>query len=369
MFFSVIIPVYNRPEPVKFAIQSVLNQTYQDWECIVVDDASTDCTPQVCAELADSDSRIHFYSLSKNGGVSMARNYGLDHISNREDGYILFLDSDNRLTSNTMSTLKEVIEKNPVDMVVFAYDQQGLPFEPPYHQMLDRTWIRNRILPQHLNILPQSAGFLEPYVWNKCYKKTLISDHFIRFDEWRRVWEDNAFVIQCLDKCSEIILIPDNLYETCDYPGIDHLSGHVDADLFLNYIAGYEKNVEQFSEEYNYHNNYTPRRFFNVVHGLLITYYKKCDEKAGYDLLHKLLENRTMNEWVNQIIPANPEERRIVSAFQSGDNLALAQIYHKLSERQSEVKQSAFSWKGKLKQRVRKMLGDDKYDRIKQMLS
>ena len=364
MFFSVIIPVHNRPEPVKHALQSVLDQDHQEWECIVVDDASIDHTAQVCMSFAENDSRIKVFSLEVNSGVSAARNYGLDRIT-RQNGYILFLDSDDQLAPHAMSTLSEVIEKNDVDMIAFTFNEQALPFEPPCHQVLDSTWIHNETIPQHLNIIPHAKGYLQPFVWNKCYRDSLILDNVIRFDEWRKTWEDNAFLIRCLDVSNQMIIIPDSLYNTCDYPDIEHLSKYVDTDLFFSYIAGYEKNVAKFGTQYNFQNAYTARHFFEVVHGLLISYYKQCDRAAYHDLLQKLLDNKTMQEWVYGIVPISPQETVIISAFQKNDCLILEKLYQELANKPVEVKQSTVSLKERVKQSARKLLGNDRYERLK----
>ena len=273
MRFSVIIPVHNRPEPVRHAIQSVLDQTYREWECIVVDDASTDNTAQVCAEYANNDARIRLIASKQNGGVSVARNYGLGNVS--DGGYLLFLDSDDRLEPNAMSRLAAVMENNDVDMV--AFNSVKPPHGICYNTVIGRPMIRGKILPQHLNIMPHSEGFLLPFVWNKCYKSELIFDNSIRFDEWRKTWEDNTFIIQCLDKCNKIMVIPDMLYAIGDYPDIDHLSQRFDLDIIENYVRGYNKNKEQFGSEFNYQNNYTPRRCFDVISRLLSTFSKTLD--------------------------------------------------------------------------------------------
>jgi len=87
ILISVIIPVYNRPEQIKNAVESVLKQTYSNFELIVVDDGSTDDTPEV---LSQYDAEITVFRIS-NSGVSAARNYGVDKASG---SYIAFLDSD-----------------------------------------------------------------------------------------------------------------------------------------------------------------------------------------------------------------------------------------------------------------------------------
>lgn len=368
MFFSVVVPVFNRPEPLKNAIQSILNQDHQDWECIIVDDGSTDNTAQICSDFAAADSRIHFYPLKSNRGVSAARNYGLDHVSTR-DGYILFLDSDDCFKANAMSTISEILEQNDLDMIVFAFDPQGLPFNPPYYQVFDRTKIRSQILPQHLNILPHAAGFLMPYVCNKAFKKSLIMNYNIRFDEWRRTWEDNAFVIQCLDKCSNLMIIPDRLFDSCDYAGLVHLSGHIDSDLFFTYIAGYEKNVKQFGTEFCFDSEYTSRHFFDVVHGLLISYYAKCSEAEFLELLEKLQQNETIQSWVNSITPKDRDEASVISAFQTHDSSSLFHIYQYQSMQKSKPSNVEKSLSGNVKALIRKTIGNDRYEKIKNLLS
>lgn len=355
MFFSVIIPVYNRPDLINQAIQSVIDQDYQDWECIVVDDASTDDTAKVCLELAKNDSRIRVFSFDKNHGVSAARNFGLNNLT-RDDGCILFLDSDDRLVPNAMSSLSLVFGNNDIDMAVFAFDQQGLPFDPPYNRVLDRAWIHSNAMPQHLNIIPHSTGFLQPFAWNKCYKSSLIMKYTIRFDEWRKTWEDNAFVIRCLDKCEHIMIIPDMLYELCNYTDADHLSRHIDSELFFSYIAGYDKNVEQFGKEYDFCNDYTRRHFYGVINRTLLAYCNKCDEEEYNNLLKKLTENKTFNEWVSNIVPQDKSEEEIISAVKNGDHLALADIYRELSNKQKETKQISVTIMQRAKRILKRLL-------------
>ena len=365
--FSVIIPVHNRPAPVKQAIQSVLEQDYDNWECIVVDDASTDNTAQICASIAETDGRIRVFSLEVNRGVSAARNYGLDHASPNAD-HFLFLDSDDMLAPNAMSTLSQVIEKHDVDLIVFAANQTGLQFDPPYNMVLDRTWIRDRILPQHLNIVRHSSGFLQPFSWNKCYKSSLIREHDIRFDEWRKIWEDNPFVIQCLDNSNSLIIIPDMLYSNCDYQCSDHLSSRIDSQLFFTYIEGYDRNVEQFGKEYSFANDYTPRHYFDVISSLIRTYSEKADEEAYNDLLTKLIRNETMREWADRITPRNLCEKQIADAFRENDVALLVQGYKGLSLLQSEPELHKVSFTEKAKRLIRRLFGENMIKRIKRKL-
>ncbi|MEL1242377.1 glycosyltransferase family 2 protein [Flavobacterium flavipallidum] len=87
---SVIIPTFNAEKYISDTIQSVQNQTYQNWEIILVDDASTDATPKIIASFL-TDKRIQFYPLEKNSGTGVARNIALEKAKGK---YIAFLDAD-----------------------------------------------------------------------------------------------------------------------------------------------------------------------------------------------------------------------------------------------------------------------------------
>lgn len=116
IFFSVIIPLYNKKEYIKSTIESVLKQSYTNYEIIVVDDGSTDKSPEVVKSIKDS--RILFFSKT-NGGVSSARNYG---IKKSKGDFICFLDSDDLWSKNYLENINRIITQNQeVDMICSAY--------------------------------------------------------------------------------------------------------------------------------------------------------------------------------------------------------------------------------------------------------
>lgn len=104
--FSIIIPSYNRAHILPQAINSVVNQTYSNWELLVVDDGSTDATATVVKEFKDH--RIH-YLYKQNGGVCSARNYGVNF---SKGDYIVFLDSDDAVTLDWIQHFNEKINSN-----------------------------------------------------------------------------------------------------------------------------------------------------------------------------------------------------------------------------------------------------------------
>ena len=109
--FSVVIPLYNKELSIGNTIQSVLNQTYQDFEIVVINDGSTDKSLKVVEKI--NDPRISIINKA-NGGVSSARNRGIKE-SNFE--WIAFLDGDDLWMENHLKILKDMIEAHPTDKV------------------------------------------------------------------------------------------------------------------------------------------------------------------------------------------------------------------------------------------------------------
>ncbi len=112
---SVIIPVYNVESYLRECVDSVLGQTYGNFEIILVDDGSTDSSGKICEEYLDKDSRVTVIH-QKNSGPSKTRNIGIDNANGK---YIYFLDSDDYIENNTLEMLVTTAESNNADLVFF----------------------------------------------------------------------------------------------------------------------------------------------------------------------------------------------------------------------------------------------------------
>ena len=112
-WFSVIVPVYNVEQYLRVCLDSIIKQDFKDFELILVDDGSEDCSSSICDEYKE---KYNFCSVihQKNGGLSAARNSGMKIASGR---YVLFVDSDDYIVTDTLKRFYEVTSQNPVDIV------------------------------------------------------------------------------------------------------------------------------------------------------------------------------------------------------------------------------------------------------------
>ena len=128
---SIIVPVYNTEKYLRRCIDSVLAQTYQDFELLLIDDGSKDSSGAICDEYAAQDARVRVFH-KENGGVSSARNVGLD---NARGEWITFVDADDWIESDMLELLLRKGEETGADIVMgdllFAYPDRDVPFLLP----------------------------------------------------------------------------------------------------------------------------------------------------------------------------------------------------------------------------------------------
>lgn len=179
---SIIVPVYKVEQYIHKCVDSILNQTFTDFELILVDDGSPDNCGSICDEYAQKDKRIRVIHKD-NGGVSEARNLGIDESKGE---YISFVDSDDFIDANMYREMLAFLEANNLDIVctdTYIVHGDRKKFKPRY--LKDMIFENGTAITENLN------GNLDNAVWNKVYKKEVIAD--IRFPLNRR-YEDVATV-------------------------------------------------------------------------------------------------------------------------------------------------------------------------------
>jgi len=207
---SIIIPVYNVEKYLRECLDSILVQTFQDFEIICVDDGSTDKSLEILQEYKRKDDRFVILQ-QRHAGAGAARNHG---IKLAEGKYIQFLDSDDYFEPNLLEEMYSRAENHNADLVVCSYrkvDDEGNVTEsrnPNSPINLDKTPIEKPFSKQDFK--EEIFSLLTPIPWNKLYRKDLIWENNIVFPDIH-ICEDVAFVHSCVASSNKILVFDDEL--------------------------------------------------------------------------------------------------------------------------------------------------------------
>lgn len=190
IMISIIVPVYNTEQYLPRCIDSILNQSYTDFELLLIDDGSSDGSGAICDAYAEKDNRIRAFH-KENGGVSSARNLGLKEAKGE---WVCFVDSDDELMSNALQVMVDGA-CDEVDLVMAGYEV--------YNDDGEKTYSLEKFIS---NLMPNESAVKEMYaptdyryqgyIWNKLFRLSLISSNSIRFAEDFFFNEDRLFVTQ-----------------------------------------------------------------------------------------------------------------------------------------------------------------------------
>ena len=204
---SIIVPVYNAQKWIPHCIESILAQTYTDFELILVDDGSQDNSGAICDEYAQKDTRVRVFH-EKNGGVSSARNVGLSVACGE---YIYFVDSDDYIAPNLLEVAVAEMQKG-TECVCFNYSTVSeTNIKKTENQMVGYIDLRKAEDKEQFiyALLMHHMGW---EVWNKLFLKDIIEHNNLRFESRVDYAEDQLFCV-CYFMCiSSAISITDNLY-------------------------------------------------------------------------------------------------------------------------------------------------------------
>lgn len=189
---SVIVPVYNVEKYLPKCIESILAQTYTNFELLLIDDGSPDRSGAICDEYAKRDSRIRVFH-KENGGVSSSRNMGLDYSYGE---WITFVDSDDTIDNATLQKGYDCISNavKDVDLIQFGSSESTISYT-----LTDK---QSAI----------SSGKLRVNACANFFKNSIIKKHSIRFIEGLRLGEDQLFTFTYIHFCEFCMRIPTKLY-------------------------------------------------------------------------------------------------------------------------------------------------------------
>ncbi len=213
---SIIIPVYNVERYICQCLDSIEAQTEQNWECICIDDGSSDACGSILQEYRQKDSRFRIVH-QKNQGVSVARNKGLDLARGK---MIMMVDPDDWLEPDMMSCMLRSIESTCADLAVCGWfnRQEGGQYlsssNPlcyfPKHSSIHYSLYRGECI--NVSFCAYLVKHMSYLVWNKIFRKEIIERLHLRFAQGVFFGEDGKFCLEYLTACKNIALLSTPLY-------------------------------------------------------------------------------------------------------------------------------------------------------------
>lgn len=324
-WLSIIIPIYNAEKFLNKCLDSILEQTYTDFEVILVDDGSTDNSPSICLNYSSNDGRIR-YIKKENGGAYQARIYGAERASGT---YITFCDADDfYATKDAFTLLHEELAKEKCSAIQFGYikkynhlKRKDISVESP----LDTD--RNRFLSQEYPKLLCSfweKSHLTTNVWNKVYHRKLLSNLPDSDLAEKVFWGDDQILnLHLLATCESFRFIPDTLYCYRQLSGgTNSFSAHTMKDLdnikkyqllYLGHYQGDSKESIQntlFSEVAGWFFYYVQQALDYLNDAELMTLITETLRLPRFLLAREYYMNRTEENWdaVNLLRKADVNE-------------------------------------------------------------
>lgn len=275
---SVIIPVYNVAKFLQQSIESVLNQDYDNYEVILVDDGSTDDSPRLCDNFAALNKKVKVIHKD-NAGQGEARNSGMDVASGQ---YIYFMDSDDTIQTNTLSTFVDfVIANGDFDIVGTDYqytkeDNRMMPVKITGHDEIfnDAQDVQNRFLRRTLVILAPATF----------YNISWMKQNGLRFKDIPYS-EDQLFIWEALAKARRVGFIHKTLYNY-----LRHAGSIMTASRFDKIVASYpyfKALQERFSKEENLDPETRKFMLSRWLVGIFHSASKLCSYKEYAELLKR----------------------------------------------------------------------------------
>lgn len=336
------MPMYNSEKYISHTIKSIINQTYDNWELIIIDDCSTDNCFKIAKKYSKKDNRIKCYKNKTNIGISGNRNRGLKLATG---DYIAFCDDDDLFDENLLLDNISIIDKyESIDMIKFgrkliSVDSNGKIFNEISSKIEYEGLVEKKNKYDLYFLLRKSDMFFN--VWNGIYSKKLLDTNNIIFDENMKFGgEDADFSYKCYIS-SNNILINKNTYYIHYKRDVSSTSRKYNENKIYSVITGMETefniwNNIDFSNIWNQYYriialniNIDNIMFAQFFHKNSTLTYK--DRKRFYNLIkEKTLNNRyILNKEVKKLLKNNNKKHYIITKIISTNNYFIIDMFYK----------------------------------------
>lgn len=211
LLFSIVVPIYKVEEYLKKCVDSILEQTYKEFELILVDDGSPDNCPKICDEYAQKDSRIKVIH-KKNGGLVSARKAGLSVI---EGEYVLCIDGDDWVDKNYLLIFEKAIKKYNPDIIccgsLLAFENKNIKWSiSEKDEYYDRKKIEKEIFP--ILIENKTGKYFTPTLWAKVFRKDIYKSQQEKIDSKVNIGEDHICTKPTIYNSNSMVILKECLY-------------------------------------------------------------------------------------------------------------------------------------------------------------
>lgn len=298
MKFSIIVPIYNVEKYLNYCIESILTQTYEDFELILVDDGSEDNSSRICDQYVEVDKRVKCIH-KENGGIISARRAGTD-IAQGE--YIVCVDSDDWINKKYLERFAVAIEKNNADIVCCGYmsgnEKNLIPNILKYRfGVYKKKDIEKEIFPKLIE--SKEGEYFPPMLWGKAIKSSIYKTRQINCDEKLRniVGEDHALTKACIYIAETIVILEECLYNyRLNFQSIT--KGRKAYAMAGPEIIG--KHFEMYIDMEKY--DFQDQVYRNVTHNVFNVVMSQFNRKEDYKTIKQELQELLQNKYIQNAI-------------------------------------------------------------------
>lgn len=294
---SIIIPVYNVEKYLPQCVDSILAQTYQDFEVILVDDGSPDGSPAICNEYAQKDARVRVIH-QPNAGVSAARNNGM---SVAKGDWISFVDSDDWVDSDYLANFK--MEEDDADLII-----QGLEYyDHRNNKFFKQVRVNDCVLEDNQNfkqLIADNNLLLSGYPVAKAYRSSLFDGH-LKFDTLISYHEDHIFALEAMAASKKIRLSDSISYKYRYYHTNNTLSTKRHPWQKLNIAAdGMISCIKRMSDRFLVEGSACRQKVFNFAYAPKITavfdlFQQDISDSERKDALSTIIDRSDLQKYYN----------------------------------------------------------------------
>ena len=320
---SIIVPVYNTEQYLPCCVDSILDQSFSDFELLLIDDGSTDGSGKICDTYAEKDNRVRVFH-KENGGVSSARNLGLQHVRGQ---YVVFVDADDWVKEQFL----EHLMCSDSDLVVGGFQSFGLQETSIVPIEQKEKTIESLVF----------NDFLYGYVWAKRFRYSLICEHGISFQQNLFYCEDICFVLNYLGYINKLLDIPfaDYQYGPLDVDGDREKKYKMSALQMVDHIECFNACFDRLkvSGSNSVFRNKINRMFIKKF----IAYLQECDNVREYRVNAVVFRSQKWAKDILRLLEGKREKRIGYGAYYCPVVFyyleKLAVLYRKINKRFSSL--------------------------------